>query len=83
MKIEKEVLIKAVDDNGNALVEGKTYAFDIKDNMCLVGRYVGITKRGALAFESILDSKFLCTFNVMPSSIVQIKQVEVLDKVVK
>lgn len=81
MQIKKETIISAVDDNGNALEIGKVYAFDIKDNLCLVGKYTGITKRGALAFESIMDSKFLVTFNVMPSSIAQIKEVSVNEVV--
>ena len=72
MQIKKEVIVSAVDDNGN----GELYAFDIEEGKCLVGSYSGITKRGSLAFESVLyDSPV--TFNVMPKSIIRISKVKV------
>ena len=78
MQIKKELVISAVDDNGQALVEGKTYLFDIEEGKSLCGKYVGITKRGALSFESLLSS-ILVAFNVMPKSILTIKEVEVKE----
>lgn len=78
MQIKKELLITAVDDNGQALEEGKTYLFDIEEGKSLCGKFVGITKRGALSFESLLSS-VLVTFNIMPGSILAIKQVEVKE----
>ena len=76
MQIKKEVIVSAVDDNGNDLVVGELYAFDIEEGKCLVGSYSGITKRGALSFESVLyDSPV--TFNVMPKSIIRISKVKV------
>ena len=76
MQIKKEVIVSAVDDNGNDLVVGELYAFDIEEGKCLVGSYSGITKRGSLAFESVLyDSPV--TFNVMPKSIIRISKVKV------
>lgn len=78
MQIKKELVISAVDDNGQALVEGKTYLFDIEEGKSLCGKYIGITKRGALSFESLLSS-VLIVFNIMPSSIMAIKEVEVKE----
>lgn len=76
MQIKKEVIVSAVDDNGNDLVVGELYAFDIEEGKCLVGSYVGITKRGALAFESVLYDSTV-KFNVMPKSIIRISKVKV------
>lgn len=76
MLIKKELVISAVDDNGNALEEGKKYVFDIEEGKCLCGTFSGITNRRALSFESLISGAVV-TFNIMPTSILKIKEIEV------
>ena len=76
MQIKKITTINVLDDNNEVMEVGKTYAFDIEEGRCLIGVYQGLTKRGALKFESIVSGS-LVTFNVMPKVIVGIKRVEV------
>ena len=49
--------------------------FDVEEGKCLTGIYTGITKRGALSFESVLSGS-LVAFNVMPKSILKIREEE-------
>ena len=75
MEIKRELVMKAVDENGKELVVGKRYTFDVEEGKCLTGVYTGITKRGALSFESVLSGS-LVAFNVMPKSILKIREEE-------
>lgn len=75
MEIKKELVIKAVDENGKELVVGKRYTFDVEEGKCFTGFYTGITKRGALSFESVLSGSIV-NFNVMPKSILKIREEE-------
>lgn len=76
MQIKKETIISAVTTDGRTMEIGKTYAFDIDEGRCLIGVYQGLTKRGALSFESIVSGAII-TFNIMPKCIKDIKEVEV------
>lgn len=76
MEIRKTTTVVAIESNGDAMEIGKTYAFDVEEGNCRIGVFQGLTKRGALAFESIVSGS-LVTFNVMPKSVLKIKKVEV------
>lgn len=76
MQIQKITTTNVLDDNNEVMEVGKTYAFDIEEGRCLIGVYQGLTKRGALSFESIVSGA-LVSFNVMPKVIKGIKKVEV------
>lgn len=76
MQIKKITTVSVLDDNNEVMQTGSTYAFDIAEGKCLIGVFQGLTKRGALQFESIVSGA-LVSFNIMPTVIQGIKKVEV------
>lgn len=74
MKLVKEQLVKVMIDDNHALVKGDLVKFtDGKKGY--LGKFIEVTKKGALAFELDLVSTSV-VFNIMPASIVEMVVIE-------
>lgn len=65
MQIKRETKVFVETTDGNPMVIGDRYVFAV-DGKSYIGDYAGISKRGAIEFENVLQD---CKFAVMPKSI--------------
>lgn len=75
MELVKETTISVMTTDGKKIEMGDTVVFNLEDRCC-AGVYKGISKKGALMF----DSKIVGTgvrFHIMPRSIKEIYKAEV------
>ena len=76
MIVKKETTVNAITSDGEVMVTGKTYIFEVAEGKCLCGIYQGIGRKGALQFLSAINSVDV-RFNVMPGSVNAIYEAEV------
>lgn len=74
MKIEKEVVIRLLTTDGHELKEGDKVIFNAIGK-CFIGTYKGITKKGAVIFDGVIQEEPV-RFNIMPKSITTIEKLK-------
>lgn len=75
MEIKKETTIIPMTTDNKPLHEGDKVVFTAEDK-CFCGKFLGISKKGAVMFEGIIAGEKV-TFNVMPRSIKHIYLAEI------
>lgn len=65
MEITRVTKVYLTTTDGHEMVVGNRYVFSDGEKSC-IGEYIGISKRGAVEFENVLDGT---KFAVMPKSI--------------
>lgn len=81
MEIKKEITINPMTTDGKILEYGDSVVFNA-EGRCFAGKYMGMSSRGAVMFNSVIDD-VLVQFNVMPRSITTIYKAEIKVEVGK
>lgn len=75
MKIKKETTVIVLTTDGKVIHKGDCVVFNASGR-CHVGHFSGISKKGALIFDSVISGTNV-TFNVMPKCIETIYMAEI------
>ena len=75
MEIKRETTVMVLTTDKKEIREGNYVIFNASGR-CLSGRFAGISKKGALIFESVISGTNV-TFNVMPKCIETIYMAEI------
>ena len=75
MEIKRETTVTVLTTDGKEINEGDYVVFNASGR-CHAGHFVGISKKGALIFESVISGTNV-TFNVMPKCIETIYMAEI------
>ena len=75
MEIKRETTVTVLTTDGKEINEGDYVVFNASGR-CNAGHFAGISKKGALIFESVISGTNV-TFNVMPKCIETIYKAEI------
>ena len=75
MKIKRETTVIVLTTDGKVIHKGDCVVFNASGR-CNAGNFAGISKKGALIFESVISGTNV-TFNVMPKCIETIYMAEI------